>query len=75
MQNRKLVSALCAAALSVGLAFGIAHADQSTKPPAKAKAKAGEVCKVDADCDQSMTCKASKCQAGPVVKDYPPPVT
>jgi hypothetical protein len=59
--------------LGLALAAGYAAADTSAdKEPAKAgKAKPGDPCKVNADCDQSgrpQFCRASKCEFAPTHK-------
>ena len=58
--------------LGLSLAAGYAFADTSAdKSKPGTKAKAGEACKVNADCDQSaqpLVCQAAKCQI-----DRPPP--
>jgi hypothetical protein len=70
---------LCTLALALGLSLAAvpsAFADEAPPPKAKKekagdkKAKAGEACKTNADCDQNdapQQCRSNKCESrGPV---------
>jgi hypothetical protein len=59
-------------ALLLGLAVGAGYATADTSVDKK-KAKPGEACKTNSDCDQSQraSCRGNKCQLEPI----PPPPT
>lgn len=76
---QKRIGLVWGVALAVGLALGAGTVSAGEKaPPAKEdkqkkKAKAGEACKSDADCDQTdapTICSSNKCRV-----DIAPPVT
>lgn len=80
MRKIRKPSILWAVALFLGLSFTAGYAvadlaaDKKKEPPpkesaGKAPGKTGDVCKVNADCDQSgrpQRCRESKCELAPV---------